>query len=96
MEKLEAFIEVKEDWYGNFTIENDQRYLNKKFVSVCFYNLPRDSFYPMVCVWGNDDCGMEKLFDKSHADDALALYKTVVSTPFPTKEYLTELGFEYA
>jgi hypothetical protein len=94
--KLEALIEVNEDWYGNFKIASDQRYKGKKFVSVSFYNLPKESFFPMVCVWGNDDCGMEKLFDKSQVDDALALYKTIVSTPFPTKEYLTELGLVYA
>ena len=90
--KIEAFVEVKEDWYGNFNIADDGRYPDNKFVCVSFYNLPRDSHYPMVCVWGNDDCGVEKVFRKDEVEKALELYKTIVSTPFPTKEYLRQLG----
>ena len=94
--KIQAFIEVKEDWYGNFKIENDGRYSNTKLVLISFYNFPQDNRYPMVCVWGNDDCGMEKIFKKTESELALELYKTIITTPFPTKQFLMDLGLNDA
>lgn len=48
MIKLTCLKEVSDDWYPN---------IDGKYVSVSLYKLPGDT--PLVCVWGDDDCGRE-------------------------------------
>jgi hypothetical protein len=42
-----------------------------------------------VCVWGNDDFGLERDFDQP--GQAMVLYQLIVSRPYPTQEWLKNL-----
>lgn len=94
IKRISAFIEVKEDWYGNFKIENDQRFLNSKFVQVSLIELTDKSH--RVCIWGNDDLGMEWDFPADKRSDALAVYQQILITPYPSRKWLESIGFVYA
>lgn len=92
---LEAFIEVKESWYGNYEISEDQRHLGAKLVYVRLSKFSDDSGF-RVSVWGNDDFGMEKDFKSHEYKQAEELYVKILLTKFPTQEYLWTLNFVHA
>jgi hypothetical protein len=92
MEKIVAFKPTRDDWAGNFVIHYQGD-----------INLVRVSTFPLhawktdmpllwrVCIWGNDDCGMEKDFD--NPKDAMKAYQHIVALEFVNKTELFSLGF---
>jgi hypothetical protein len=91
--RLEVFMEVQEDWYGNFRIAADARYPDTKLVHV-FLTAFLDGSGWKVAVWGNDDCGMEREFPTSQRKEALQLYTDIVTKKFPTRAWLRLKGLE--
>lgn len=50
-----------------------------------------------VCVWGNDDCGMERDFTGEFGErDALACYARVMNLDYVNFKPLKEMGFQSA
>lgn len=90
--RLDVFKQVSEDWYGPFRIARDKRYEGAWFVRVSLMELPfAEPVTYRVCVWGNDDFGME--FDTPSLDIARELYTALVLTEDLRQDTLTELGF---
>jgi hypothetical protein len=87
----EVFMEVQEDWYGNFSIANYPG--TKLLVEVSLVGY-RDGSGWKVAVWGNDDCGMEREFSTNQRKEALQLYTDIVTKKFPTKAWLRLKGLE--
>jgi hypothetical protein len=95
VQRLEAFVAVQEDWYGNFKLADDARYPDTRFVCVMFLGLTEDAGW-RVAVWGNDDCGMEQDFPPSERKKAMQLYIDIVTKRFPTKGWLRFKGLNEA
>ena len=92
--RLEVFVEVQEDWYGNFSIAGDAYPLGARgFVQVSLLAF-LDGTGWKVSVWGNDDCGMEREFPTNQRKEALQLYIDIVTKKFPTKAWLRLKGLE--
>lgn len=90
----DVFKRTSDNWYGNYKIKNDARVSD--LVEVSFTVTGPDPRHHQgefrVCVWGNDDCGMEKDF----ADDeelAWNCFLQVIGMKDVTKEKLKILGF---
>jgi len=49
-----------------------------------------------VCVWGNDDCGMERDYLSTEFDDAEQMFHEVIAMERVNKSALEEWGFVYA
>jgi hypothetical protein len=87
MTRRDAWVPVAEDWYGNFKIEDDRRFQTTRLVLVSAMGLSDGKY--RVCVWGNDDFGLERDFDQP--GEAMTLFQLIVSQPYPTKEWLKNL-----
>ncbi len=66
---VSVFKKTNDDWYGNFVLDNHAK---TRLVEVSFTQTGPDPKNGngewRVCVWGNDDCGMERDFeDESEA-----------------------------
>lgn len=79
------FKPVTEPWYGNYKIQDDKRFEDVLLVTVRLVGLNDGKF--RVCVWGNDDLGMEKDFE----DD---LQATQVFSAIVLEESLTRKTLE--
>ena len=58
----------------------------------------KEKVYPgawRVCVWGNDDTGMERDFPDDQRDAAMAMYNLITSWETVDRYALTEQGFVY-
>jgi hypothetical protein len=78
---------TKDDWCPNF--DNN---LVRVTLHTCMVN--NGKMWHRVCVWGDDDCGMEKDFHgKETKKDAVKLYKYLLSLPHIEKKILKGLGF---
>lgn len=87
---ITVFKEVNEDWYSNYHIADDVRYTGK-YVSIRISKLFDGLF--RVCVWGNDDLGMDRDFEVE--SDAVKMFQTLVIVEELTKQFLSENGFGY-
>ena len=79
---ISVYKPTKDDWYPNFA--ND-------LVSVSVYE---DSSYGnthRVCIWGEDDCGREKLY-KSEAE-AMIAFMAIITPEFVSRKALQADGF---
>lgn len=90
LSRIEVFVEVDQDWYGNFKFADDLRLKDAKFIRVSLLELL--SGHWRVCAWGNDDFGLERDFLSMEYDDAVKLYQTIVTTPRPTQQMMRDLG----
>lgn len=88
--RISAFVEVKEDWYGNFRIADDRRFEASQLVRVSLILLSTPEW--RVCVWGNDDFGLERDFLADQHEAAMNLYVQIVTSQFPTQKWLRSLG----
>lgn len=83
MQEKHVKLYTPDDWYPNYP--NNE-------VELSIINLSDGQF--RVCVWGNDDFGMEKDFNS--ADLAEQTYDTIKNSGVVTKEDLYVMGFETA
>ena len=93
--KIEVYKPTKEDWHGSFRIQWQGEVM-----------LVRVSTFPMrpwsgnlkklwrVCVWGDDDCGMEK--DFLHPDEAKRAFDYIVGLEYVNRIDLFNIGFQSA
>ncbi len=90
---IHAFKSTSDNWAGNFKIENDARYQGG-YVEVSLLKLGPDFYVHRVCVWGNDDRGME--FDTEDELEAKEVFQKVILMDDVTFEKLQQLGFDWA
>lgn len=97
--RISCFKKTDEDWFGNYKIENDMRHKDEKYVHVSFFKLPKlykeeESVLFRVCVWGNDDLGME--LDSTDELYLRQVYCDICLQETVNRDYLEQLGFQYA
>jgi hypothetical protein len=90
-----VFKPTAEDWYPSYKLAG--WYNGQEGVKLVEVSLLPLSSYPVnvwrVCVWGSDDCGMEK--DLTNYEDAEKLFLGVIRLQSVTRKDLLALGFEY-
>lgn len=91
--RLTIFKEVPEDWYSNYKIKDDGRYQGK-YVSISLLQLNVKETPWRVCIWGNDDFGMEK--DFKDLNQAQQQFEWCIYIQPLTKQYLQMCGFSFA
>lgn len=92
--KIEVFKPTQDDWHGNYLLKRPSEIQGLGLVSVVFTQTgPKPPFKGLwrVCVWGNDDCGMEKDFEDQV--EALNVFYRVIEWKFVNKEILKQEGF---
>lgn len=86
--RLEVIKPTDDEWYGNDFIRN--RFGKEvRVVQVSYIRLPDGTH--RVCVWGNDDFGLE--FDYKKHRDALRAYKRILSMEKVNKQPLKDMSF---
>lgn len=92
--RINVFKRTEDDWYGCYKIRDDARV--EDLVEVSFTQTGPDpkNFNGewRVCVWGNDDCGMERDFGNDETA-ALNMFYQVIGQKFVNMGYLTHNGF---
>ncbi len=88
------FKETEDDWYGNYKIADDARHVDKKYVEVKLLSLGPSHTEFRVCVWGNDDCGMER--DFKTLSEAITHFNSLAHLARINKQDLLDLGYDYA
>lgn len=91
---ISVYKPTQDDWYGNYLLKRPSDIDGLGLVQVMFTQtgpLPPFNGKWRVCVWGNDDCGMEKDFD----DEVMAMvtFMRVIGWTFVNKEILRQEGF---
>lgn len=91
--RVEVFKRTQDEWYGNYKIVGDQRVSD--LVEVSFINLspnvsPGEPNW-RVCVWGNDDLGMEQ--DLENETEAWNIFLQVIGMDYVNRDKLLALGF---
>ena len=89
--RVEVFKRTQDDWYGNYKIAGDQRVSD--LVEVSFMNLLPDQSTTnwRVCVWGNDDFGLERDFENETV--AWNIFLQVIGMKLVNQQALRDLGF---
>jgi hypothetical protein len=73
--KFNCLKEVNDDWYPN---------IDGKYVTVSLYEGSPES---LVCVWGNDDCGMEYI-----GEDAEYMFHRLLEEPVLNRKVCEKIG----
>lgn len=94
MYREEYFKFTDDEWYGNYFLNH--RGIKTRLVKVSFLELRLhgDNKEYRVCVWGNDDFGLEK--DSTNKDDQYKLFKKILKMNRVNKQPLMDLGFVHA
>ena len=94
MKRVEVFKLTEDEWYPSYNCEAG------KLVCVTFTKTgPQIENYNYdwrVCVWGWDDCGMEKDFPKDQEHAAWCCFLEVIGMEFVNMKDLKDLGFKSA
>lgn len=86
----EKFKPTTDDWCPNFDG-------NKVRVRIMCNMEHNGKIWHRVCVWGMDDCGLERdFFGISQEKDALEVYARVMNLDFVNFAPLKEMGFKSA
>lgn len=88
MIRVEFFKETKEDWYPSYFV-NQGTPSEKKLVRVTLLGPMSDGQF-RVCVWGNDDLGMD--FDSTQ-DACVKMFEHLSSIETIQKNALIKFGF---
>jgi hypothetical protein len=92
--RAKAFKLTDDNWHDNYTLAESSNYLENRtrLVEVSLLSLgPKLTDQTRVCVWGNDDCGMERDFDNQA--DATTCFMDVLTQPVVNKKWLKSIGF---
>ena len=86
MKPCTVYKETEESWSPSFCMED------KLLVEVSFLKLNGSEGW-RVCVWGMDDCGMEKDFDKNQENSAWCCFIELIGRDLIDMQYLKSAGF---
>jgi hypothetical protein len=82
---------TRDNWCSNFP--NNQ----VEVTIYCNMASGTNGCWHRVCVWGNEDCGMEKdFFGEEQEKDALSVYAKVMNLDYVDFRHLKEMGFTNA
>ncbi len=86
---IDVFKRTEDDWYGCYKIADDVRVSDLVKVSFTQTGPDPKNFKGewRVCVWGNDDCGMERDFGNDEST-ALNVFYKVIGQKFVNMDYL--------
>jgi hypothetical protein len=87
-ERIEVLKKTQDDWYPSILTDNG----HGVFVRVTFLEFPKRAGY-RVCVWGNDDFGLEQDFTRAQRERAYALFIDVISKEYVSQAELKLAGF---
>ena len=86
----QKFKPTRDNWCPNFPN-------NQVRVRIMCNMEHNGSIWHRVCVWGNDDCRLERdFFGVSQEKDALAVYAKVMNLDYVDFKPLKEMGFKSA
>ena len=90
--RIEVYKQTDDNWCGNYKVVGDCRVSDIVEVSFCQTgpNPPINGDW-RVCVWGNDDLGMEMDFDNETT--ALNMFYQVIELDKVNMSLLKKLGF---
>jgi len=92
MKIIDVYKPTHDDWYPSYQVEG---WDNLQLVCVSFIQTgpdpARGNGQWRVCVWGADDCGMERDYDDR--SEAMTMFYRVISWEFVDLTLLLELGF---
>lgn len=84
--KVNVFKRTSDEWYPSYL-----EYRNgESLVEVSFYYVKHADKY-IVCAWGADDCGLEKIFDNEQ--ESWVCFLEVIGYEDVTRDSLIKLGF---
>lgn len=86
---IRCYKPTTDDWAGSYRLEAPGPYTYPMLVVVSLLTLRGGGM--RVCVWGNDDTGMERDFDGEF--EARAMWNTVLAYECVTMKELARLGF---
>ena len=90
-----VFKRTTDNWYGNYKVVDDCRVSDLVEVTFCGnISLNEQSPIYRVCVWGNDDCGIE--FDTENEATAWNVFLQVIGNDDVTMKLLKQLNFMVA
>jgi hypothetical protein len=93
--RIRVFKFTDDDWYGNHKLTEAYPIYNNRtrLVTVSLLTLVSNpnQTYTRVCVWGNDDYGLEKDFD--NRPEAEAMFMLVISQDAVNQKWLKSKGF---
>jgi len=90
--RVDTFKRTQDNWYGNYKITGDARVSD--LVEVSFLKLLNTEGSELnwrVCVWGNDDFGLERDFE--HEAEAWVTFLEVIGQEYVNQQYLRNNGF---
>ena len=91
-----CFKQTEDEWYPNYDGDTVRVSLILRRKKSNEYKLYGQTLF-RVCVWGDDDFGMEKDFksgdDQADIEQAKELYATLIEQKFINQGYLKKLGF---
>ena len=84
--KINVYKPTQDNWYGNYKIIDGEN-----LVLVSFLQLDPENTKWRVCIWGNDNMGMERDFISESV--ALNIFYQVIGWDNVNKDKLLELQF---
>ncbi len=90
--RIRAFKPTNDDWYPSYRF--DDVYKGEKaagLVEVSLLDLSNSMV--RVCVWGADDCGMERDYPPEEAGAAQAMFLGLLEQKTVDKAFLKKFGF---
>lgn len=90
--RVEMFKPVLDDWHPNYKI-NQGTPSERDVVRVVYLKLPSKKSLWRVCVWGNDDTGMEKDFTDS--EEARKAFLKVAILDSVSRTTFLQMGFGF-
>jgi hypothetical protein len=88
LDRIVVLKYTDDEWYSNETVIHKGK--TTRVVEVKLLRLTDDTTF-RVCVWGNDDCGLEK--DFLNEDEANFTFLKVISWNRVNKQLLKDIGF---
>ena len=88
--RVSVFKETTDDWCPSFEIKGDARY-KYHLVEVSYLELS-DGMW-RVCVWGQDDMGMERDFEPHERVKAWEVFISIIEQQYVSYDFIKNLGF---
>jgi hypothetical protein len=93
--RLRCFKLTEDDWYPSYQIKGYHKgVLEPKLVEVSFMQLSNGQW--RVCIWGQDDDGMERDYSSRQKKIAKAMYEQILERDYINKGWLRDQGFQQA
>ena len=89
----EVFKKTTDNWCGNYIISDSHNQYEAVRVSFVELKNSGDEYMWRICVWGTDDCGMERDFIADEFHIARDLFSSILTWEYVTFDKLIKNGF---